>query len=221
MTTRFTLSNPILQVALDFIEKDDALRVAELAVRGGVDWIEAGTPLIKSVGISIVKTLKNKYPDKLIVADMKTMDTGSLEVELAVKNGADVVSVLGVADDKTISDAVKTAHAYNAILMVDLINCKDITQRAREVEHLGADIILVHAGIDQQAKGISPFEDLKKIHAIVKTPLAIAGGLNEKTVSDAIKMGAKVIIVGSAITKSEDPYLSTLKIKQAIQQAQK
>jgi len=107
---------PVLQVALDFIEKEVALRVAEASVRGGADWIEAGTPLIKSLGISIVKELKEEFPSKIIVADMKTMDTGKLETELAIKNGANIVSILGVADDNTIKDAIRVAHENNVRL---------------------------------------------------------------------------------------------------------
>ncbi len=216
MFVKFSSHDVVLQVALDFTEREKALRIAELSVAGGADWIEAGTPLIKSVGISIVRELKDRYNDKKIVADMKTMDTGRLEVELAVKNGADVVSVLGVADNKTIMDAIQAAHENNAILMVDLINCKDIVQRAKEIERLGADIILVHAGIDQQVQGISPFEGLRKIHNVVRVPLAVAGGLTAETIPEAIEMGANVIIVGGAITKSEDPTLATKKIKEAI-----
>ncbi|MHA1469440.1 MAG: 3-hexulose-6-phosphate synthase [Candidatus Asgardarchaeia archaeon] len=210
---------PVLQVALDFIEKEVALRVAEASVRRGADWIEAGKKKKKSLGISIVKELKETFPSKIIVADMKTMDTGKLETELAIKNGADIVSILGVADDNTIKDAIRVAHENNVRIMADLINCKNIEQRAVEIENLGADYILVHTGIDQQRRGLSPFDQLRKISSLIKIPIAVAGGLNENTVGEAIKMGAKIIIVGGAITRSDNPYMATIKIKEAIKKA--
>ncbi|MBU4148932.1 MAG: orotidine 5'-phosphate decarboxylase, partial [Candidatus Omnitrophica bacterium] len=72
---------PILQVALDFVNLKRALKCAGEAVAGGVDWLEAGTPLIKSEGLSAVRELRRMFPRKTIVADMKIMDAGRVEVE--------------------------------------------------------------------------------------------------------------------------------------------
>jgi len=98
---------PILQVALDFVELIRALNLAEEAVEGGADWLEAGTPLIKSVGLDCVRELRKKFPSHTIVADMKTMDVGRIEVESAAKAGADIVAVLGVASDSTIRECIQ------------------------------------------------------------------------------------------------------------------
>lgn len=84
-----------LQIALDLINKHRALKIADEAVRGGVDWIEAGTPLIKSEGMEILRELHKKFPDKILVADMKTVDGGAVEIEMAAKSGANVVLMLG------------------------------------------------------------------------------------------------------------------------------
>ena len=96
---------PVLQVALDLLNADRALAIAKDAVKGGADWLEAGTPLIKSEGMDIVRQLREQFPDKTIVADMKTMDTGALETEMAAKAGADIISILAASDDGTIRDA--------------------------------------------------------------------------------------------------------------------
>ncbi|MCD6237689.1 MAG: orotidine 5'-phosphate decarboxylase, partial [Thermoplasmata archaeon] len=97
----------ILQVALDLINAHRALQIAKEAVDGGADWVEAGTPLIKSEGMEVVRKLKQSFPEKTIVADMKTMDTGAVETEMAAKAGADVVCILGASDDETIKDSLR------------------------------------------------------------------------------------------------------------------
>jgi orotidine-5'-phosphate decarboxylase len=101
---------PVLQVALDLVHGDRALRIAADAVKGGADWIEAGTPLIKSEGMDIVRELKKAFPKQTIVADMKTIDVGGAEVEIAAKSGADVVVVLGVSSNPTITEAILSAR---------------------------------------------------------------------------------------------------------------
>ena len=112
---------PILQVALDLINQHRALAIVKDAISGGADWIEAGTPLIKSEGMEIIRKLKETYPEKILVADMKTMDTGAFETEMAAKAGADVVCILAVADDSTIIEALKSSRKYGTKLMIDLI----------------------------------------------------------------------------------------------------
>lgn len=208
--------NPVLQLALDFPDLDRAVEVAEEALRGGVDWIEAGTPLIKSEGLNAVRTLKKRFPGKVIVADMKTMDTGAAEVELAAKAGADVVIVLGVADDSTIREAVEAGRRYGARLMVDLINVYDPVSRAKQLEEMGVDYICVHVGIDQQMRGMDPLDLLAKIVREVEVPIAIAGGINSETAAKAVELGASIVVVGGAIIKAEDAEGAARAIKQAM-----
>ncbi|MEM2918395.1 MAG: 3-hexulose-6-phosphate synthase [Candidatus Altiarchaeota archaeon] len=207
---------PVLQIALDFVELKRALKVAEEAVKGGADWLEAGTPLIKSEGLNSVRELKKKFPNKKIVADLKVMDTGRYEVEAAAKAGANIAIILGVADNSTIKEAVEAGKNYGCEIMVDLLNVPNIEKRAIEIENLGVDYICIHLGIDQQMLGLDPIEELKKISRKVKIPLAIAGGINSETAAKAVKAGASIIIVGGAITKSENATIETKKIKRAI-----
>jgi len=210
------MKNAILQVALDLLNEHRALVIATDSVKGGADWLEAGTPLIKSEGMKIVRKLKELFPNKTIVADMKTMDTGAFETEMAAKAGADVVSILAASDNSTIKDAVKSARKYGTKIMVDLIGVKDKIKRAAELEKLGIDYLCIHVGIDEQMTGKKPVELLSSIVKKTNIPIAVAGGINNETVVDVVKAGASIIIVGGAITKAKDVTNATKQIKKAI-----
>ncbi len=207
---------PVLQIALDEVNLDRAVQYAREAVAGGVDWIEAGTPLIKACGLDAVRVLKKEFPDKLIVADMKTMDTGAFETEIAVKAGAGLVGILGAASDGTFREAVKAARKYGAKIYMDLISVPDKVKRAKEAEALGVDYVCLHMGVDEQMKGAKPLEVLARVAAAVRIPVMVAGGLNTATVGEAIKAGASVAIVGGALTKAADIASETRKLKSAI-----
>lgn len=196
---------PVLQVALDLMHLKRAVEIATEAVEGGADWIEAGTPLLKSEGAEALRVLKRTFPDHMLVADMKTMDVGGFEVEIAAKAGADVVSVLGLADDGTISEAVLTARQYGARIMVDLIGVADKAARARRAEELGASYVCLHVGIDEQmrAEG-SPINVLRKIASAVSIPIAVAGGITSETAPQLLEAGASIIIAGGSIIKNRD-----------------
>ncbi len=206
----------VLQVALDLLNAHRALAIAKDSVKGGVDWLEAGTPLIKSEGMDIVRKLKDIFPDKTIVADMKTMDTGAFETEMASKAGADIVVILAAADDSTIKDALKSARKYGSKIMVDLIGVKDKVKRAEELEKIGINYLCIHIGIDEQMIGKNPLKTLNSIAKKTSIPVAVAGGINSETVADIVKAGASIIIVGGAITKAKDVEKATRQIKKAI-----
>ncbi len=206
----------ILQVALDLLNSDRAINIGKDSVKGGADWIEAGTPLIKSEGLEIVRKLKQTFPNKILVADMKTMDTGALETEIAAKAGADIVCILAASDNSTIQDALKSARKYGTKIMVDLIGIKDKVSRGKELETLGVDYLCIHIGIDEQMIGKKPIDVLKLLAKSTNIPIAVAGGLNSETVVNVVKAGASIIIVGGAITKAKDVTKATRLIKKAI-----
>jgi len=207
----------ILQVALDLLNAHRALAIARDSVKGDAKcWLEAGTPLIKSEGMDIVRKLKQNFPKQTIVADMKTMDTGAFETEMAAKAGADVVCILGASDDSTILDALKSARKYGTKIMVDLIGVKNKVERAKKLEKLGVDYLCIHVGIDEQMTGKKTTGVLSSIIKSTSTPVAVAGGLNSETVVDVVKAGASIIIVGGAITKAKDVTKATKIIKKAI-----
>ena len=210
------MTRPILQVALDLLELPRAVQIGGEAVRGGADWIEAGTPLIKSEGMEAVRVLASRFPDNPIVADMKIADTGALEVEMAAKAGAKIVCILADADDTVIAEAVRTATRFGVRLMADLINVTRPVERARELESLGVHIINAHVGIDQQMIGKSSLELLSMLKDAVGIPVAVAGGLNSVTAAQAVESGANIIIVGGTITHSADVEQSARKVREAI-----
>jgi len=207
---------PVLQVALDFLNLKRALKVAEAAVLGGADWLEAGTPLIKSEGLDSVRELRKRYPHHTIVADMKIMDVGRIEAESAFKAGADIVCVLAVADDSVIKECVEAARNYGGKVMADLIGISSPLGRAKEVADLGVDYLGMHTSIDEQMRGKDPFKKLRQISSAVNIPIAVAGGINSETAAEAADAGAEVIIVGGAIIKDKDPEKATRTIKEAI-----
>jgi len=206
----------ILQVALDFLNLSQALRVAREAHAGGADWLEAGTPLIKSEGLEAVRQLRAEFPDVPIVADLKTMDAGRTEVEAAGKAGASIVTVLGLASDATLSECVKAAQSYGIQVAVDLIGCPDPVGRAIEAAALGAATVGIHTSIDEQMRGGAAFDELRRVAEAVTIPVAVAGGITSETVVDALRAGASIAIVGGAITKSADAKAATAALKQAM-----
>ena len=208
---------PILQVALDFIDLPRALKLAGEAVDGGADWIEAGTPLIKSSGLDAVRELKKKFPRTTLVADMKIMDVGRIEVESAAKAGADVVVVLGLASDSTIRECIEAGKHYGAKIVVDLLEVDELLERAKEVERMGADYISVHTSIDEQMEGKVSFQGVRTIAGKIGIPIAVAGGVNSENAHEAVEAGANIIVVGGAIIKSIDAKKATVEIKKAIE----
>jgi 3-hexulose-6-phosphate synthase/6-phospho-3-hexuloisomerase len=210
------LDRPVLQVALDFENLSRAIPAAREAVEGGAEWVEAGTPLIKSEGLNAVRELKKAFPGCRIVADMKVMDTGAFEVEIAAKAGADLVTVLGASDLDTIADAVRGGEKYGAEVMVDLLGVRDPVDLAQQVAKVGAAAVCLHVGIDMQMTGRTPFTALAGLARASPIPVAVAGGLNSETVADAVRAGAQILIVGGAITKSPDIRAATAQIRRAI-----
>ena len=209
------MSGPILQAALDLTELKRAVQIGKEAVAGGADWIEVGTPLIKSEGMNAVRTLKSVFPDNTIVADMKIADTGTLEVEMAAKAGADVVCVLASSDNSVIEEAVRAGNLYGVKIAADLLNVPNPLERSLELEKTGVDILIAHVGIDQQMKGMDALSLLKEISGKVSLPIGAAGGLDAVSAGEAVKAGASILLVGSSITKAADVRAAAAEIKKS------
>lgn len=207
------MKKAILQVALDLLELKRALQIAHEAVLGGADWIEVGTPLIKSEGMPAIRAIRDAFPHTTIVADMKIADTGALEVEMAAKAGADLVCILADADDAVVAEAVRSARKYGIRLMADLINVPDPVSRACQLETMGIDIICAHAGIDQQMIGKDSLGLLNELSTRCHTPIAVAGGIDADHAGEAVKMGVDIVIVGGWIVRSADVTGSARKIR--------
>ncbi|TVR43062.1 MAG: DUF561 domain-containing protein [Planctomycetota bacterium] len=199
-------ATPIIQLALDFLNLDQALRAAEEAVPAGITWIEAGTPLIKSEGLSALRALRQRFPQACIIGDLKTMDAGRVEVDAVHRSGADIAMVLGVASDATIRECVDAGRHLGIAIGCDLVAVANPAARAREVAAMGVDLVSVHTPIDQQMEGRDGFAVLKEVAAAVDIPVACAGGLSPATIPTAIANGASICIVGGAVTKAPDNF---------------
>lgn len=210
------MNKPILQVALDLVELKRAIEIAK-DVEEYVDWIEVGTPLIKSEGMNAIRVLKKSFRDHKIVADMKTIDTGALEVEMCAKSGADIAVILALSNNSTIEEAIKSGRKYGCEIMADLINHPNPVERAKELEELGVDYINVHVGIDAQMLGYDPLEILKEVVKEVNIPIAVAGGLDFEKASLCVSIGADIVIVGGNIVRTKNPKESAKKFREYIE----
>jgi len=218
MSSIESFRTPKLQLALDMLEVEAALKIA-LEAREHVDIIEAGTPLIKSVGISSVKLLKKIFPDKLILADMKTLDVGYVEVSMAADAGADIVSISGLAPDEVVKEAVRGAREKNVLLMADLLGVKFQPERALELKTLGVDMVCAHTAIDQERGGVDVKEKVEMVKRIVEQTgliVSAAGGITLETVGMMVEAGAKIVVVGRAITSNPTPRKAAADFKEKI-----
>ncbi|KQR44345.1 3-hexulose-6-phosphate synthase [Frigoribacterium sp. Leaf164] len=204
-----------LQFAMDTLTTDAALELAAAAAPS-VDIIELGTPLIKAEGFRAITAIKEAHPDKIVFADLKTMDAGELEADEAFKAGADLVTVLGVAGDSTIAGAVKAAKAHGKGIVVDLIGVSDKAARAKEVVALGAEFVEMHAGLDEQAEEGFTFEKLLEAGRASGVPFSVAGGVKVATVGSVQDAGAQVAVAGAAIYSADDVAGAAAEIRAAI-----
>ena len=214
------MSDTKLQVALDFLELDRALAVAAEAEAGGADFIEAGTPLIKSEGLDAVRALRERFPDKTIIADTKTMDAGRIEAEAAAKAGANIMTVLAAAPLATIRECVEAGRHYGIEVAVDLLGVAEPVEFAKNAAELGVSWLDVHCAIDQQMAGADPLDLLRQVRAATGLTLAVAGGINSQTAAAAAQAGADVVIVGGAITKAIDVRKATADIRKSLDTGQ-
>ncbi|MBB6732755.1 orotidine 5'-phosphate decarboxylase / HUMPS family protein [Cohnella zeiphila] len=192
---------PIVQISLDLTNIREALEMAEVAVEAGVDWIEAGTPLLLGEGLHAVAALRKAYPKHPIVADLKTMDGGYLEAEMMAKAGATHVVVMGVAHPATIRAVVKAARDYNIKVMGDIMAAPDPVACAKMLEANGADYIIVHTSFDERGEdpARSPFDHLDAVVKAVSIPVQAVGGLSVDQAAEMPKHGAPLVVVGAPL----------------------
>jgi len=205
-----------LQLAIDTLNLSGAIRLID-DLYDYIDIIEIGTPLVLLEGTKATEVISNRFPEKEILCDAKIMDAGSFESQLVFEAGADYVTVLGLADDKTLEECVEQARKYDKKVVVDMINVENIDKRVPKLEEIGVDVIAVHTGVDRQALGRTPLDDLKEIKKYAsKTKIAVAGGINENTLDKYIKVKPDIVIVGSGIISAEIPQNSAERVYKAI-----
>ncbi len=206
-----------LQLAIDLLNKEQAAELAN-KVKDYVDIVEIGTPIVINEGLPSVQHMDENIDGVKVLADLKIMDAADYEVSQAVKFGADVVTILGVAEDASIKAAVEEAHKHGKELLVDMIAVQDLEQRAKELDEMGADYIAVHTGYDLQAQGVSPLDSLRKVKGVIKnSKIAIAGGIKPDTIEEVAAESPDLVIVGGGIANADDPVEAAKQCKAAIE----
>ncbi len=204
---------PIVQISLDLINIPEALDTAALAMRAGVDWLEAGTPLIIAEGMHGVRALRERFPGTPIVADLKTMDGGYLEAEMMAKAGATHVVVMGQAHEETIKCVVKAGRDFGVQVMGDNMFAADMVASARRLEALGCDFVIHHVGYDER-RGIaargermpSPLDQLRDVVRAVRVPVQAVGGLSLEQAVRTPEYGAPLVVLGAPLTIDADQF---------------
>ena len=204
---------PIIQISLDLTNIEEALETAAMALRAGVDWLEAGTPLILAEGLHGVRKLREAFPDVSIVADLKTMDGGYLEAEMMAKAGATHVVVMARAHEETIKCVVQSGRDYGVKVMGDNLGCPDMVAAARWLEELGCDYVVHHIGYDERrgisARGLrmpSPLDQLREVVQAVQIPVQAVGGLSLEQAIRCPEYGAPLVVLGAPLTIDADAF---------------
>ena len=196
-----SLSHPIVQLSLDLTSMHEAIETAAIGVEAGVDWLEAGTPLLLAEGLHAVEKLRARFPNHPIVADLKTMDGGYLEAEMMARAGADFVVVMGRAHEATLRRVIDAGRDFNIRVMGDNLGANDRVACARWMEGLGVDMIVHHIGFDERAviRGLSPLDELDAVLNAVSIPVQAVGGLSIDQAVECARRGAKLVVVGAPL----------------------
>lgn len=195
---------PYLQVALDIPDLEKTKRVIEQLPKSDRIILEAGTPLIKRYGVKAIRELREVAKDVFIVADLKTLDVGQVEVDLAFEETADAVVASGLASVETLDKFVYEARRLGIYAVIDMMGVSNpltLLQQLREPP----DVAIIHRGIDEEKTKKTRWELVKELKEKYKRLLvAVAGGVEPSSVPLALKSGADIIIVGRYITQSRD-----------------
>ena len=203
----------IVQISLDVTNIPEALETAQMAVRAGVDWLEAGTPLIIAEGMNGVRALRQAFPDIPIVADLKTMDGGWLEAQMMAQAGATHVVVMERAHAETIKVVVQAGRDFGVQVMGDNLAAPDMVAAARRLEDLGCDYVIHHISYDER-RGIvaaggfcpSPLDQLREVVSAVSVPVQAVGGLSIEQAMRTPEYGAPLVVLGAPLTIDADAF---------------
>jgi 3-hexulose-6-phosphate synthase len=196
----------IVQISLDFTSIAKALETARIAIRSGVDWLEAGTPLIVSEGMNSIRALRAEFPEVPIVADLKAMDGGWGDTELVAKAGATHVVVMERAHPETIKVMVQAGKDFGVKVMGDNLAAEDRVAAAKRLEDLGCDFVIHHIGYDER-RGLaamgkpypSPLDQLREVVAAVQVPVQAVGGLSVEQAISTPEFGARLVVLGAPL----------------------
>lgn len=207
-----------LQLALDRMEINEAIQLTK-KVEDSIDWVEVGTSLIKEFGMASVKEMRKAFPNKVIVADIKTIDNARYEFEMAYQAGADVATVMGVSPLVTIDACMEVANRFNKIAMFDLLNTTE--EQVKSLFKYNEAVFCIHVSKDEQEESGARNKGKSNIKfpADQSLKLAVAGGIAMDSLESLKRtLNPSVVIVGSAITKAENPSEAAKKFKQALRE---
>ncbi|MDD1734999.1 MAG: bifunctional 5,6,7,8-tetrahydromethanopterin hydro-lyase/3-hexulose-6-phosphate synthase [Methanothrix sp.] len=197
---------PYLQVAFDLVDVAEVRRVLAALPESDHILIEVGTPLVKMLGISVVKEIRAIRPGAFVILDLKTLDTGNLEVRLAADSTADAVVISGLAPKKTLELSIREARKTGIYSIIDMLNVPDPLAVLKGLEVL-PDVVELHRAIDME-KSAHAWSNIGEIQALAKDGrrllVAVAGGIRVDTEAAALAAGANILVVGRAITRSKD-----------------
>lgn len=201
-------SAPVVQISLDLTTIEEALEVAQVAVDAGVQWLEAGTPLVLAEGVRAIRALRQKFPDHPIVADLKIMDGGALETELAAKAGASFVVVMSRATDATVRAVVRAARQYGVLVMGDVLGVADYRAETERMEALGVDAVIAHLGFDERGEdpSLSVFDFLADVVRSTSLPVQAVGGIRVEDLHRLPGLGAPLVVVGAPLVISTEAF---------------
>jgi len=197
---------PYIQVALDIPSLERTRSIIQNLPESDRIILEVGTPLLKKYGVKVIRDLREVARDIFIIADLKTLDVGKVEVDLAFEETADAVVAAGVAAKETLDQFIYEAKKLGIYAVIDMMNVEDPAKKLKTLKEL-PNIIIFHRGIDTETGktlGLEQIEKLRKAFVGQKLLIAVAGGIVPEKAREALEMGADILVVGRYITQSRD-----------------
>jgi len=197
---------PYVQISLDIPDLERNKKIITSIPRSDRIILELGTPLIKRYGTKVISELREIARDVFFVADLKTLDVGKVEVDLAYEETADAVVAAGVASVQTLNAFIHEAQRFGIYAAVDMLNAEDPIEKLRILKEF-PDIVILHRGIDEETGrtlGLELIQQLRQTFKDKRFLIAVAGGIVPETAREALAKGADIIIVGRYVTQSRD-----------------
>jgi len=197
---------PYLQISLDAPVLENAKKVISQLPGSDRLIIEVGTPLIKRYGTRVIGDLRQVAKASFMVADLKTLDVGKVEADIAYEDTADAVVAAGLAPPETLDAFVHEAKRLGIYAVIDMLNVEDVLEKLQSLKEF-PDIVILHRGIDQESgrtSGLERIQMMRKAFPNKKFLIAVAGGIVPETAKEALAQGADILVVGRYVTQSKD-----------------